>query len=534
MPLPSLLFLCDSPMTHPTSHATSADATPFDALLAGNPAHAWMGYEQGTLNFVADPTDRSCNESNAESEKPAPPLSAAALIEQYGSPLYVTNIDQVVQRGEALLAALPFPVQGYYAVKANPRRGLLEALAPRWGADVVSVGEAHAATAAGIAPSAMIYSGVGKSDTDIETAIRMGIGQINAESIEEVAAIRACAERVGRKAKVGLRVNPDVRADTLAQISTGSAGDKFGIQIEAVPMVYRALHSPENVDGLIPGGLAVHIGSQMQSLVPLEAAVMAIATLAMQLLAEGLAVPCLDLGGGLGIRYKDETPPSPTDYAAALTKGLAPARARIDAGEMAIAIEPGRWLVGPAGVLLSRVMRTKAPPMRLATGDDDLKPGDARAHAHDNDYDSDNGDAHDNDNDSDSDNDKNSGNSPSDIAPIALLDAGMHTLMRPALYDAWHHIVPVVSQAVTTPYRIAGPVCESTDTWATPRLLPATLQAGDAVAVLDAGAYGSSMANAYNLFGLPAEVGIYRGRPVLLRPHMTPEALIAEDLPLGT
>lgn len=392
------------------------------------------------------------------------PLHAVA--DQVGTPVWVYSASALRHRYHWLATALSEAGVGahiHYAVKANDRLAVLRLLGSEGaGADVVSEGELRRARLAGIPARHIVFSGVGKTESELRVALTEGIAQINVESVEELQMLSAIAAGINHPARVALRVNPDVDAGTHEKITTGRARDKFGIpHAEAVALYRRAATMP----GIEPIGLAVHIGSQVLSLAPYRAAFQRLADLTRALRAAGQSVRVIDCGGGLGIPYRDEPPPSPAALAGAI-------RATLHNLEVDILIEPGRWLVGPAGVLLSGVILTK-----LTQG-----------------------------------------------SRFVVLDAAMNDLVRPAMYDAWHGIVPVSAVDAVAPVEkadVVGPVCESSDTFARDRLLP-RLAAGARVAILDAGAYGSVMSSAYNARAPAAEVmvdgsnwSVIRERPSL-------------------
>jgi diaminopimelate decarboxylase len=371
------------------------------------------------------------------------------IADEVGTPVWVYSASAMRSRYRALAAALAatgLDAHIHYAVKANDRLAVLRLFAAEGaGADVVSEGELRRARAVGIPPRHIVFSGVGKSFSELRLALEQDIAQINVESAEELDMLSGLAAGMGRTARLALRVNPDVDAGTHAKISTGRAQDKFGIPFaDAVALYRRAASLP----GIAPVGLAVHIGSQILSLAPFRAAFGRISELVRTLHADGQSVEVVDCGGGLGIPYRDEPAPNPAALAGAIRGALHGLGVRI-------VVEPGRWLVGPAGLLLASVVLVKA-----TAG-----------------------------------------------SRFVILDAAMNDLVRPAMYDAWHGIVPVSAVdaiAAVAPADIVGPVCESGDTFARNRLLP-PLAAGARVAILDAGAYGSVMSSPYNARPAAAE-----------------------------
>ena len=367
-----------------------------------------------------------------------------------GTPAWVYSASSMRRRYRLLAAALAdtgLDAHIHYAVKANDRLAVLRLFAAEGaGADVVSEGELRRAREAGIPSDRIVFSGVGKTQAELRLALEQDIAQINVESAEELAMLAALAASMGRTARVALRVNPDVDAGTHAKITTGRAQDKFGIAFADAAGLYRHAAS---LPGIAPVGLAVHIGSQILSPAPFRAAFGRLGELVRTLRAAGHAVGVVDCGGGLGIPYRNEPAPGPAALAGAI-------RSALRGLDVRIVVEPGRWLVGPAGLLLAAVVLVKATR---------------------------NG-------------------------RFVILDAAMNDLIRPALYDAWHGIVPVGAVEALgepMPVDIVGPVCESGDTFARNRLLP-PLAAGARVAILDAGAYGSVMSSPYNARPAAAEV----------------------------
>ncbi|MFO1029327.1 MAG: diaminopimelate decarboxylase [Acetobacteraceae bacterium] len=393
-----------------------------------------------------------------------------------GTPTWVTSAATIRARYDALAGALNeagLNAGIHYAVKANDARATLDLVARLGaGADVVSGGELRKALHAGIPAAKIVYSGVGKSEAELRLALEHDIGQINVESAEELAMIAGLAASLGRTARIALRVNPDVDAETNDKISTGRATDKFGIAYDEAAALYRHAASLPHIQTL---GLATHIGSQITTLAPFRAAFARLSDLIVVLRGEGLRVSTMDCGGGLGIPYRNEPVSSPTGLAAAI-KG---AFHNLD---VRVAVEPGRWLVGPASVLLASVVLVKQTPhMRFI-----------------------------------------------------VLDAAMNDLVRPAMYEAWHGIVPVsaaAAMAPASPTTIVGPVCESSDTFARNRDLP-PLAPNARVAILDAGAYGRVMSSTYNARPLAAEAWVDGGRWSITRERQPVEALWAgERLP---
>jgi diaminopimelate decarboxylase len=357
-----------------------------------------------------------------------------------------------------------------YAVKANSNLAVLRLFARLGaGADVVSEGELRRALAAGVPPERIVFSGVGKTAQEMASALAIGIHQVNVESVAELRQLSAVATRLGLTAPITLRVNPDIDALTHAKIATGKKENKFGIEIDDAAEAYRLAAA---LPGVAPVGVAVHIGSQLTDLDPYRRAFERVAELVRVLRAAGLAVERVDLGGGLGIRYRGEEPPEPAAYARLVRQvfgGLG----------LALAFEPGRVLSGPAGLLVSRVLYVKNAATRR----------------------------------------------------FVVVDAAMNDLMRPALYEAWHDIVPVRQpppEATSAPADVVGPVCESGDTFAVGRDLP-PLAEGDLIAFTAAGAYGAVMSSTYNSRLLVPEVLVSADRHAVIRARPSFDAMLALD-----
>lgn len=356
-----------------------------------------------------------------------------------------------------------------YAVKANSNQAVIATLARLGaGADVVSLGEMKRALAAGVPAERIVFSGVGKTAEEMEAAIRAGVYQINLESLPEAETLSEVAARMGRTVPVAFRVNPDVDAGTHAKISTGKAENKFGIPIDTAREAFARAGA---LPGIEPVGVALHIGSQLTDLAPLERAFTRLGELIADLRAAGFTVSRADLGGGLGVPYAAHTPgpPLPEAYGAMV--------ARVTAGwDVRLTFEPGRVIVGNAGVLVSRVIRVKSG----ATTD------------------------------------------------FVIIDAAMNDLLRPSLYDAWHDIDSVEQKPDRMTATVVGPVCETGDTFAEGREIPA-VGAGDLVVFRTAGAYGAAMASTYNSRLLTPEVLVKGDKWALVRPRSTIEELIAQD-----
>ena len=390
----------------------------------------------------------------------------------HGSPLYVYSGDGIRDDYRRFAAAVA-PVDGsvHFALKANSALGVIGLLARHGaGADIVSGGEMARALAAGIPAEKIVFSGVGKSAEEIGAALDAGIGQINAESPQEVEAISQIAAGHSVQAPVALRVNVDVAPKTHAKISTGQRSTKFGVstsQNEAAGL-YRKMAADPHIR---PAGLAVHIGSQIMELDPFERAYSALLSFGTALRDEGLEVPVLDLGGGIGVDYQDGTPTDFTTYGELVSRLFAGSGFRLG-------FEPGRSIVANNGVLLTRVIYVK-----------------------------------------DGDNKR-----------FAIVDAAMNDLLRPTLYEAHHDIQPVGPEgAIEGPADIVGPVCETGDYLGLDRMMP-SLAAGDCLAVMSAGAYGAVMASSYNTRPPAGEVMVLDGEVHILRRRRDVAELLAEEI----
>ena len=379
------------------------------------------------------------------------------IAERFGTPCYVYSRATIERHWRAFERAFrDHPHLICFSVKSNSNLAVLDVLARLGsGFDIVSVGELERVLAAGGDPSKVVFSGVGKRADEIRRALEVGIRCFNVESESELTRIDRIAGELGVRAPVALRVNPDVDPQTHHYISTGLKENKFGIDIQEAESVYALAAAMPNLKVV---GIDCHIGSQLTDLAPFIDALGRVLALADRLCASGIAIEHLDLGGGLGIRYREEHPPEPAAYAAAMSHLLADR-------PYTVILEPGRAIVGNAGVLLTRV--------------EYLKHG---SHKH-----------------------------------FAILDAAMNDLMRPALYQAGHEIVRVVQETDADPgrYDLVGPVCETADFLGKDRTL--ALEEGDLVAVRGAGAYGFSMSSNYNSRPRAAEVMVDGDRAYLVR-----------------
>lgn len=401
-------------------------------------------------------------------------VSLAALARKFGTPLYVYSADQIVERLRMFQEAL----RGRdhlvcYAVKANSALAILKLLASHGaGFDIVSGGELERVLAA--APEAagrIVFSGVGKTAEEIDRALTVGILEFNVESEAELELLAARAAKLKKKARFGLRVNPDVFAETHPYISTGLREHKFGVDMRAAQAIYRAAAKKRWLE---PHGISVHIGSQIRSADPFGAALERVHKLVRKLASEGIVLSAIDAGGGLGIDYHGgnfDPAARVREYAAALTKAL-------DGFEGRVLLEPGRFLVAQAGALVTRVLNVKQNGRKT----------------------------------------------------FVITDAAMNDLIRPALYQAHHDIVPV--EAACGRVRavdVVGPVCETGDFFARDRKL-APVAAGNLLAILDAGAYGMAQSSNYNTRMRPAEVLVSGKEAELIRRRETIADLLAPEM----
>jgi diaminopimelate decarboxylase len=402
-------------------------------------------------------------------------VSLASLAEKYGTPLYVYSAGQILDRYQ--LFANAFGHRDHlicYSVKANSNLSILKLLAERGsGFDIVSGGELLRILEVNKkAARRVVFSGVGKTAAEIDSALAADILIFNVESESEVALLaeRACKLRV--RARVALRVNPDVFAETHPYISTGLREHKFGIDIGAARPVYQEVKKSRYLD---PVGISVHIGSQIRAAAPFGAALENVADLIRELASDGIQIKLIDAGGGLGIDYHGASDP------AAEMEGYATAVERALKGlEIRLLLEPGRFLVAQAGALLARVLYVKGSGSKT----------------------------------------------------FVITDAGMNDLIRPALYQAYHQILPVVQdpKAQATVVDLVGPVCETGDFFARDRTMP-LVKEGDLVAILDTGAYGMSLSSNYNSRPRPGEVLVEGKRSRLIRKRETIRDLIRPETP---
>lgn len=388
---------------------------------------------------------------------------------QYGTPSYVYSRATIERHWHAFDDALnSHPHLICYAVKANSSLGVLNVMARMGsGFDIVSVGELERVIHAGGDPAKVVFSGVGKRTEEMQRALELGIRCFNVESEAELLRLNQVAGEMGKIAPVSLRVNPDVDAQTHPYISTGLKENKFGIDINVAPMVYATAASLPNIQ---PVGIDCHIGSQLTDTSPFLDALDRLLRLVNHLAESGIIIQHLDLGGGLGIQYQDEQPPSPADYASAILQ-------KIGGSDIEIILEPGRAIMGNAGILLMSVEYLKN-----------------------------NGEHH-----------------------FAIVDAAMNDNMRPALYQAWQSIIPVIEhpERDTHSYEIVGPICETGDFLGKDRQL--AIQAGDLLAMRSSGAYGASMSSNYNTRPRAAELMVDGSEIHVIRQRETLDQLMAGE-----
>lgn len=409
----------------------------------------YFDYQAGTLHAETVPVDK--------------------IAEQYSTPVYVYSRSAIENHWKAFDDAFSaYPHLVCYAVKANSNLAVLNVLAKQGsGFDIVSMGELARVIAAGGDPAKTVFSGVGKTEQEIEYALQHGIRCFNVESIPELDRINTVAGRLAKKAPVSIRVNPDVDAQTHPYISTGLKENKFGIAIEDAREVYRSTQSMPHLDVV---AVDCHIGSQLTSVSPFVDALERVLALIDELAEDGIQIKHLDIGGGLGIHYRDETPPTPAEYAQALAPLLKDR-------DLEILLEPGRAIVGNAGILLTKV--------------EFIKPTEAKC--------------------------------------FAIVDAAMNDLLRPALYQSWQNIQAVKQHSDTevVSYDIVGPICETGDFLGKDRDL--AIEQGDLLAIRSAGAYGFAMSSNYNSRPRAAEVMVDGDKIHLVRERETIKDLFAGE-----
>jgi len=396
-------------------------------------------------------------------------VAVATISEQYGTPTYIYSRATLERHWRAFDTAF----EGVehlvcYAVKANSNLAVLNVLARLGsGFDIVSAGELARVLAAGGDANRCVFSGVGKTVAEIQYALQQGVRCFNVESIAELSRINHVAGSLSLRAPISIRVNPDVDAQTHPYISTGLKENKFGIAIELAEEVYQQAHAMANLEVV---GIDCHIGSQLTSVSPFVDALERVLTLIDLLAEQGITLSHLDIGGGLGIVYQDETPPSPAEYSAAL-------RELLEDRDLEVLLEPGRAIAGNAGILVTTVEYLK----------------------------------------------------PTEDRHFAIVDAAMNDLLRPALYQSWQRIQPVTeeSTAETQQYDIVGPICETGDFLGKDRTL--AIEAGDLLAIRSAGAYGFTMSSNYNSRPRTAEIMVDGDQVHLVRERETIESLYAGE-----
>ena len=398
-------------------------------------------------------------------------VALTRIAQGVGTPTYVYSANALraaASRFREALSSIPRKSLAF-AVKANPSLAVLSVLRDEgFGADIVSGGELTAALAAGIGADDIVYSGVGKTPEELARALRAGVGHINLEGEREGEVLAATAVRLGLAATALLRVNPDVDAGTHAKITTGISDSKFGVPMaDAIGIYDRLAGRP----GLTLHGVAVHIGSQIMDLAPLEAAYRRIGELVAALRARGHVVTHVDLGGGLGVDYQGGSDGDVMAYAAMVARVT-------HEWDVTLMFEPGRYIAAHAGVLLTRVLWVK----------------------------------------------------PGEECPFVVIDAGMNDLTRPALYDAWHEFAAVAPNGATMRAHVVGPVCESSDRFAKGRLVD-RVKEGDLAVLRDVGAYGASMASCYNSRALAAEVMVEGDRFAVIAPRIDAAAIRPQGVP---
>jgi diaminopimelate decarboxylase len=399
-------------------------------------------------------------------------VSLRALADAVGTPAYVYSSAALLDSYHAYdraFADVPHTI--CYAVKANSNLGVISTLARAGaGADIVSGGELYRALRAGVPPKKIIFSGVGKTRDEMQEALKAEILMFNVESVGELRALDEVARAMGVRAPVALRVNPDVDPETHPYIATGLKSAKFGIPIAEAHRTYQIAQALPGLDVI---GVQMHIGSQLTKTSPFSDAVVRVAALAKHLRESGIAIALVDIGGGLGIRYREETVPTHAEYAKTLVTILR------ELGGVRVLLEPGRSIVGNAGLLLTRVLYRKE-----ASG-----------------------------------------------KTFVVIDAAMNDLIRPAFYDAYHEIRPVREGRATAAAEkvdVVGPICESGDFLAKDRTLPRA-EEGDLLAVMSAGAYGFAMASNYNTRPRAVEILVQGEHHTIVRRRETYEDLVAGE-----
>jgi diaminopimelate decarboxylase len=399
-------------------------------------------------------------------------IPIAEIAENVGTPFYLYSYRTLVRHFTVFQQAFDrFPHVVCYSAKANSNVALIRLFAGLGGGvDVVSGGELYRALKGGADPQKIVFSGVGKRDDEIEYALKSGILMFNVESSQELEAVNAVAGRAGKKAPIAIRVNPDIDPKTHPYISTGLKKNKFGIDINLAPMAYQLASRLPHLKII---GIDCHVGSQLVEVDPVVQALRKLKQLVGELRKEGMEIRYLDLGGGLGITYEDEEPPQPVEYASSIHEEL-------KGFDCTLILEPGRVIVGNAGILVTQVLYTKE----------------------------------------------------NEAKKFVIVDAGMNDLVRPSYYGSYHQIIPVKQQSREEIVAdVVGPICESADFLAKDRTMP-RLNSGELVAVMSAGAYGFSMSTNYNSRRRVAEVLVRDRRMAIIRRRESYEDLVrGEEIP---
>ena len=395
-----------------------------------------------------------------------------SIAEQVGTPFYLYSWATIVRHFRIFKDAFSgLKHLICFSVKSNSNIAILHTMASEGGgADIVSGGELYRALRAGMSPDKIVYSGVGKTHDDIEMALKSNILMFNIESEQELKTINDVAEKIGTRARIAVRINPDVEPKTHPYIVTGFNENKFGIQIDNALPIYELAKGLKYVDII---GISCHIGSQLTEISPFIDALLKLRELAQKIKKMGISLEFLDLGGGLGITYDTESPPHPSEYASAIKR-------IIGKDEFTLILEPGRVIVGNAGILIARVIYTKITPNKK----------------------------------------------------FIIVDAGMNDLIRPSLYNSYHSVMPIKkTSGETIVADLVGPICETGDFLAKDRVMPPFKQ-GDLVALMSAGAYGFSMASNYNSRPRPAEILVKGKNFSLIRSRETLDDLMrGEEIP---
>lgn len=390
--------------------------------------------------------------------QPGGEITLADIARNRKTPFYVYDLDGMVERLKLLQKALP-SVAIHYAVKANHHREILKAFAQHQvGADVVSKGEFERALECGISGERIVFSGVGKTADEIRFALQNNVKQLNIESIPELERVASIAREMGVRAPVALRMNPDVDANTHPYIRTGFRENKFGLDFSEIEPIVRVLH---NNSSLELRGLTLHIGSQIRETKPFVEAIEKTLRLFESLIKQGFQLSTLDIGGGLGIDYQSGDLKPDEELLNEYASRVRELASRLPQS-VRILCEPGRFIVARFGALVGQIQYIKETPYKT----------------------------------------------------FVILNTGMNHLMRPSLYEAYHRILPLEESGngESRLVDVVGPICESADVLGHERILPASLKAGDYLAVMDAGAYGAVMASRYNLHELPDEVIVSKGK----------------------